>query len=168
VGGTSDAALNRAARWADGLLTENMSTRKVMAIYLDRYGEIAKAAGRGAGSIVVHRNGYLSTSDSDIEETFIPKVLMEQLGYRGRGAAENVEDENNFYARAAGGETIGLAEISDGRTITGNPEQVIGQIKAWEQATGITHINLMGMGPEQSPEQRRKTLELWEKKSYPI
>jgi len=167
VGGTSEAALRRAARWADGLLTENMSTRRVMTGRIGRYRNLSAEAGRQAGSVVLYRNVYLSTSPTEIEDVFIPRVLKEHLGYRSHGAAENVEDENDFYARAARGERISLAEITDGRVIAGNPEQVIAQIKAWEGSIGMTHINCMGIGPEETPEQRRRTLELWGKEVIP-
>jgi len=167
IGGTSGPALNRAARWADGLLTENMSTRDVMQVYLERYRAIARDAGRQPGSVVLYRNACLSTSREDIEATFIPAVLKEHLGYRGHGAAENVDDEDAFYARAARGETISLEEITDGRMIAGDPEQVIRQIKQWEKAIGMTHITLMGVGPANDREQRRKTLELWGKEVIP-
>jgi probable F420-dependent oxidoreductase len=167
IGGTSPAALNRAARWADGLLTENMSTREVMRVYLDRYRGIARDAGRPPGSVVLYRNAYLSTSRRDIEDSFIPAVLKEHLGYRSHGAAENVDDEDAFYARAARGEAIPLEELTDGRMIAGDPEQVIRQIRDWENAIGMTHITLMGVGPAASPEQRRKTLELWGREVIP-
>jgi probable F420-dependent oxidoreductase len=167
IGGTSAPALNRAARWADGLLTENMSTRRVMEGYIGRYREIARAAGRTPGSVVLYRNAYLSTSRQDIEDNFIPRALKEHLGYRAHGAAENVEDENGFYARAARGERIGLEEMTDGRFIAGSPDQVIRQIKDWEASIGMTHINLMGVGPEASPEERRATLELWGREVIP-
>ncbi|MBV9511078.1 MAG: LLM class flavin-dependent oxidoreductase [Caulobacteraceae bacterium] len=166
VGGTSEPALNRAARWGDGLLTENMSTLEVMSGYLGRYRQLTRGAGRQPGSVVLYRNAYLSTSRKEIEEDFIPAVLKEHLGYRSHGAAENVDDEDTFYARAAKGETIGLEEL-DGRMLAGDPEQMIRQIKTWEKAIGMTHINLMGVGPETSPEARRKTLELWGKEVIP-
>ncbi|MET0986440.1 MAG: LLM class flavin-dependent oxidoreductase [Steroidobacteraceae bacterium] len=167
IGGTSAAALRRAARWADGVLTENMSTLKVMSAHIARYRALAREAGRQPGSVVLYRNAYLSTSRSDIEENFIPSALKEHLGYRSHGAAENVEDENRFYARAALGEKISLEEMTNGRFIAGNPEQVIQQIKAWEQATGMTHLNLMGIGPQRTDEERRKTLELWGREVIP-
>lgn len=166
VGGTSEPALRRAARWGDGLLTENMSTREVMHIYLERYRGLAREAGRQPGSIVLYRNAYLSTSPEQIEEEFIPAVLKEHLAYRSHGAAENVRDEDAFYTRAAKGERIGRDEL-DGRMLAGNPEQMIAQIKAWERAVGMTHINLMGVGPSESPEERRRTLELWSREVIP-
>jgi len=167
VGGTSEAALNRAARWADGLLTENMSTLENMSGHLARYRELAASAGRPPGSVVLYRNAYLSTDPRRIADDFTPRVLKEHLAYRGHGAAENVDDEDDFYARAARGEAIGLDELTDGRMIAGNPEQVIAQIKAWERAIGITHVTLMGVGPAARPDERRRTLELWGKEVIP-
>jgi len=167
VGGTSEPALNRAARWADGLLTENMSTRDRMQVYLERYRQIAREAARAPGSVVLYRNAYLSTSRERIENEFIPAVLKEHLGYRSHGAAENVDDADTFYARAAQGETMTLEEITDGRMLAGDPDQMIRQIKDWERAIGMTHVTLMGVGAAGSPAERRATLELWGKEVIP-
>jgi hypothetical protein len=38
---------------------------------------------------------------------------------------------------------------------------------AWERAIGMTHITPMGLGAEDSPEARRKTLELWGREVIP-
>ena len=145
IGGSSDGALRRAARYGDGWMTDNMLPLSHIRERVDTYRGLCREAGREPGTIVLLRNAWVAGTRDEVERDWLPSVIDFHMSYRRAGV--ELPDTDGIYTRLDKGERVGLAEFARERGIAGTPEDCIEQIRRWESEAGVDRIYLMLTGP---------------------
>jgi probable F420-dependent oxidoreductase len=145
IGGSSDGALRRAARYGDGWMTDNMLPMSHIRERVETYRSLCQDAGREPGTVVLLRNAWVARTRDEVERDWLPSVIDFHMSYRRAGV--ELPDADGIYARLDRGERVGLAEFARERGIAGTPEDCIEQIRCWESEAGVDRIHLMLTGP---------------------
>lgn len=144
VGGTSDAALRRGARYCDGWISENLFMLEGMKERIATFHRFCEEEGRPKGEVCVVRNAYVAPTRAEVERDWLPDTVRMHLFNRGnyRKAGIVMPDPDGVYARLEAGESVELKDFIRERAIAGEPDDCIEQIKMWERETGCDHIHL--------------------------
>lgn len=144
VGGTADAVLRRAARFADGWVSENLFMLDQLQERIGTYHRFCDEAGRPRGEVAITRNAYVASTRAEVEAEWMPGAvkmhLFNRANYRAAGMA--TPDPDGIYTRLEAGEAVPLTDFVRQRAIAGTPDDCIEQIRMWQRETGCDYVNL--------------------------
>ena len=140
VGGTSQAAIERAARLGDTWFTLPMETLEYVRDLADRYRE---ACGRHGTTprICLMREGWVATSDEAVEEEWFRRALSFHRYYWETGTRGDHDDP--VLQRVGTGEPVTYQEFVKDRAFAGTPEMVVEEIQRWHDAIGFDEACLI-------------------------
>ena len=138
VAGVAPAAVDRAARlgdaWICGPVQSLAAALRCLEVYRPRRAELGRP-----DDWVLRRYAWVGADDEQVRTEVLP-VYVDGLMAHWRESAEEAE-ELELFARIDAGEDISAEEIAADRLLWGDPDRVIGQIRAYEAATGCTHVH---------------------------
>jgi probable F420-dependent oxidoreductase len=148
VGGTSGAAIRRAARLGDGWFTLPMETLPVVASLVARYREECEAAGR-VPYVCLMREAWTAPTAADVEAEWLERALAWHRYYWESGTRGDEADP--VLQRVGAGERVDYATFAADRSIVGTPDQCVEHLLRWYEAVRFDEITLTFMsGPEPS------------------
>jgi probable F420-dependent oxidoreductase len=140
VGGTSTAALRRAARYGDTWFTLPMETLPVVAALAADYRAACVAAGR-TPRICLMREAWVEHTDAEVEREWYPRALSFHRYYWEAGTKG--DDHDPVLQRVAAGEDPPYQEFVRDRAFAGTPDLVVDEIKRWHDAIGFDEVCLI-------------------------
>ncbi len=140
VGGTSQRAIERAARFGDSWFTLPMETLPVVAEMADRYRAACAAVGR-TPRICLMREAWVAESDADVEREWYQRALSFHRHYWEAGTKGDESDP--VLQRVAGGEDPPYREFVRDRAFAGTPDVVIAEVERWHEAIGFDEVCLI-------------------------
>lgn len=140
VGGTSPAAIRRAARLGDTWFTLPMETLDVVTELADRYRAACAAEGR-TPRICLMREAWVGADDAEVEREWYPRALSFHRYYWEAGTKGDESDP--VLQRVAAGEDPPYREFVRNRAFAGTPEVVIDEIRRWHDAIGFDECCLI-------------------------
>lgn len=140
VGGTSPAAITRAARYGDKWFTLPMETLAVVAELAGQYRAACAAAGREP-RICLMREAWVGENDAEVEREWYPRALSFHRYYWEAGTKG--DDLDPVLQRVAAGEDPPYQEFVRDRAFAGTPELVIAEIQRWHDAIGFDEVSLI-------------------------
>ena len=164
VGGISNAALRRAARYGDGWMSDNAMTIAGEQERIATYHRMCGEEGRPAGEVCILRNAWIGATREEVSREWLPAAIKFHLDYLAAGS--NLPDEDGLFARARAGEAITLEEFTDQRGIAGTPEDCIAQLRRWREATGCQYVELLLYG-EGGFEAHKRVIEMYGREVIP-
>ena len=124
-GALADGAILRAARIADGWLTENVESVYSLAAKADRYRKEAAENSRPA-VVALNRRGGIGPTREYIDGIYLPPILERIRIYVKNGVTFGDMD---FMAKLAANEHIGLEDMPKGQLIAGTPVDCIEAVR---------------------------------------
>jgi len=168
VGGSSDAALRRAARLADGWMSDNMLDIDAEAERADFYRRTCSEAGRPAGEVCILRTAWVSPTRQAAAEAVYPPMREYLAHYAGANAGSGTLPwEGPIFQRIARGEDVPINEFGRGQALVGTPEDLIAEIGQWKQKVKPDSFELMLTGPKDY-DSVRNMLQLFAKEVMPF
>lgn len=140
VGGTSDAAIRRAARLGDTWFTLPMETLDVVVELVGRYRAACEVEGV-APRICLMREAWVGETDADVESEWYPRALSFHRYYWEAGTKGDEADP--VLQRVAAGEDPPYQEFVRDRSFAGTPDLVIDEIRRWHDAIGFDECCLI-------------------------
>lgn len=140
VGGTSPAAVRRAARLGDSWFTLPMETLSVVTELVADYRAACAAAGR-APRVCLMREAWVGDSDADVEREWYQRALSFHRYYWEAGTKG--DDHDPVLQRVAAGEDPPYQEFVRDRAFAGTPDLVIEEIRRWHEAIGFDECCLI-------------------------
>lgn len=140
VGGTSDAAITRAATLGDGWFTLPMENLDHVAGLAARYREACHAAGT-TSRICLMREAWVAESDAGVEREWYQRALSFHRYYWEAGTQGDPSDP--ILQRVAAGETPPYREFVRDRAFAGTPDVVVEEIRRWHAAIGFDEVCLI-------------------------
>lgn len=140
VGGTSTAAITRAARFGDSWFTLPMEDLDHVRRLSDIYREACTAAGTPP-RICLMREAWVAESDADVEREWYERALGFHRYYWEAGTRGDPEDP--VLQRIARGDTPPYREFVRNRAFAGTPDVVAEEIRRWHDAIGFDEICLI-------------------------
>ncbi|MCY4389023.1 MAG: LLM class flavin-dependent oxidoreductase [Desulfurellaceae bacterium] len=146
VGAMSTITLTRAGRIGDGWLSDPLHHFDVMRAWSEMYRAAAQRAGNPRVDIALLRNAWVGDSQAEIERIWWPHVKDYHLFYLRLGFFSsgrfNAKWEPWVKEITSDAEWT-FERVAPNRLIYGTPEQVVTELKRYEQATGCQYIILM-------------------------
>ncbi|MCC6382281.1 MAG: LLM class flavin-dependent oxidoreductase [Dehalococcoidia bacterium] len=140
VGGTSPAAIRRAARLGDGWFTLPMEGLDYVRALVDQYRAACRAAGREP-YVVLMRQAWAAPTPAAVEsEWFESSLAFHRLYWK---AGTRGDENDPVLQRVAAGERVPYDEFARGRAIAGTPDFCVEQLLRWHEATAFDEIELM-------------------------
>jgi len=164
MGGAAEPAVKRAARYADGWLSNNTMTSDGIAGRVASYARYCEEEGHPLGTVTVVRNAWVAGSRAEVERDWLPEVLKFQLDYQRAGVERPGEDGS--YARLLSTGNVKLEDFVTEWGIAGTPEDCIAQIERWRAKTGCDYMNLMFTGAG-GFEAHRKVIQMFGREVIP-
>lgn len=140
VGGTSSAAIERAARLGDTWFTLPMETLD----YVRRLADDYRAACARYGStprICLMREGWVAGSDVAVEDEWFGRALAFHRYYWETGTRGDHDDP--VLRRVGTGQAVSYREFVKDRAFAGTPELVIDEIRRWHEVIGFDEVCLI-------------------------
>jgi probable F420-dependent oxidoreductase len=138
VAGVADAAVERAARlgdaWMCGPVQSLATVEACLAVY-----RAACARYRRDPHWILRRYAWVAPDGEQVKRDVLP-AYVDGLMVHWRESAED-ETERQLFARIDAGEVVTPEEIAEGRLLWGSPDDVIGQIRRYQAATGCDHVH---------------------------
>jgi probable F420-dependent oxidoreductase len=138
VAGVADAAVERAARLGDAWLCGPVQSLSKARSCLDLYRATCEANGRRPDWIL-RRFAWLGADGREVRDDVLP-VYVDGLLEHWRESVEDPE-EQALFARLDAGADVPAEEIARDRLLFGDPDDVIGQITRYHDATGCEHVH---------------------------
>lgn len=138
VAGVADVAVDRAARLGDAWLCGPVQSLGKAQSCLDVYRASCAAHGTRPDWIL-RRYAWLGADHDQVAADVLPHYV-DGLMDHWRESAED-DTEKALFARLDAGEKISAEEIAADRLLWGSPEDVIGQVRRYSDATGCTHVH---------------------------
>ncbi|ODU04530.1 MAG: hypothetical protein ABS81_09685 [Pseudonocardia sp. SCN 72-86] len=147
VGGTSAAAVTRAATLGDGWFTSNpLDPMSEVVEETRRYREAAEAAGREP-YICLLRQAWVAPSEREVEEQWLDPALAFIRSYYQAGS-RGAEDTDPILRRVVAGERPTCREFAHDRAIAGTPDFCVEQLGRWHERIGFDEVSLLFGGPK--------------------
>ena len=140
VGGTSPAAIRRAARLGDTWLTLPMETLDYVSDLVARFRAECEAAGR-TPRLCLMREGWVGETDAEVEAEWYQRALSFHRYYWDAGTKG--DDHDPVLQRVAAGEDPPYQEFVRDRAFAGTPDLVIDEIRRWHDAIGFDEVCLI-------------------------
>ena len=140
VGGTSTAAIRRAARFGDTWFTLPMETLPVVVDLVAQYRAACAEEGR-TPRICLMREAWVGENDAEVEREWYPRALSFHRYYWDAGTKG--DDHDPVLQRVAAGEDPPYQEFVRDRAFAGTPELVIDEIRRWHDAIGFDECCLI-------------------------
>ncbi len=142
VGGTSDAALRRAATLGDGWFTSNpLDPMAEVVAETERYKAAAIAAGR-TPYICLLRQAWVAPTARLVEEQWLDRALGFIRSYYQAGS-RGAEDSDAILQRVVNGERPSYQEFAKDRAIAGTPDFCIEELCNWHDRIGFDEVSLL-------------------------
>jgi probable F420-dependent oxidoreductase len=138
VAGVADAAIDRAARLGDAWLCGPVQSLPKAQSCLSVYRQACAREGRRPDWIL-RRFAWVGADGRQVRDEVLPRYV-DGLVEHWRESAED-EDEVALFARMDAGEQVAPEEIAADRLLWGSPDDVIGQIERYREATGCEHVH---------------------------
>lgn len=150
VGGTSPAAIRRAAQLGDGWFTLPMETLPVVQRLVASYRAQCAGAGR-TPYVCLMREAWTAPTSAEVEGEWLDRALRFHRYYWEQGTKGDEHDP--VLRRVGGGERVDYATFAADRSIVGTPEQCVDHLARWHEAIGFDEMVLTFLsGPEPSAE----------------
>jgi probable F420-dependent oxidoreductase len=140
VGGTSKAAINRAARLGDAWFTLPMETLSYVQALADFYRESCLRYGT-TPRICLMREAWVAISDAAVEEEWFGRALSFHRYYWETGTRGDQDDP--VLQRVGTGQPVSYQEFVRDRAFVGTPPMVIDEIRRWHDAIGFDEVCLI-------------------------
>ena len=140
VGGTSQAALRRAAAHGDAWFTLPMETLPYIADLAQRYRAECESFGTEP-RICLNRECWVGETDADVEREWYPRALAFHRYYWDAGTKG--DDGDPVLQRVAAGEDPPYQEFVRDRAFAGTPDMVKDEIQRWHDAIGFDEVCLI-------------------------
>lgn len=140
VGGTSPAAIRRAARFGDTWFTLPMETLPVVVDLVAQYRAACADEGR-TPRICLMREAWVGENDAEVEREWYPRALSFHRYYWDAGTKG--DDHDPVLQRVAAGEDPPYQEFVRDRAFAGTPDLVIDEIRRWHDAIGFDECCLI-------------------------
>ena len=140
VGGTSGAAIRRAARLGDTWFTLPMATLSVVADLTARYRAACADAGR-TPRVCLMREAWVGADDAEVEQEWYHRALSFHRYYWDAGTKGDEADP--VLRRIADGEDPPYREFVRDRAFAGTPDVVVDEIRRWHDAIGFDEVCLI-------------------------
>lgn len=146
IGAMSTITLKRAGRIGDGWLSDPLHNFDVMRAWSEIYRAATQQAGNPRVDIALLRNAWVGDSQAELERTWWPHVKDYHLFYLRLGffASGRFNAKWEPWVKAITSDAAWTFErVAPNRLIYGTPEQVVSELKRYEQATGCRYMILM-------------------------
>jgi probable F420-dependent oxidoreductase len=140
VGGTSAAAISRAARLGDTWFTLPMETLPVVVELVERY-RAACAKHGTQPRICLMREAWVGASDEEVEREWYQRALSFHRYYWDAGTKGDGHDP--LLQRVAAGEDPPYRDFVRDRAFAGTPDLVIEELRRWHDAIGFDEVCLI-------------------------
>ncbi|MBV9996164.1 MAG: LLM class flavin-dependent oxidoreductase [Caulobacteraceae bacterium] len=168
VGGSSDAALVRAARLADGWMSDNMLDLDAEAERADFYRRACADAGRPVGEVCILRSAWVASTRQAAADAIYPGMRAYLAHYAGTDAGSGTLPWNGpVFQRIARGENVPIEEFARGQALAGTPDDIIAEVEQWKKKVNPDSFELMITGPKDY-DSLRAMLELFGKEVIPF
>ena len=137
VGGTSRAAIQRAARLGDGWFTLPMETLPVVTSLAQQYRDACQAAGTRP-YICLMREAWVAPTPAAVESEWLDGALAFHRYYWETGTRGDASDP--ILQRVGAGERVDYETFARDRAIAGTPGFCIEQLQRWHDAIGFDEI----------------------------
>ena len=154
VGGPSDAAIDRAARYGDTWFTLPMETLDVITELAGKYRAACARYGT-TPRICLMREGWVGETDHDVEEEWYGRALSFHRYYWETGTKGDEHDP--VLQRVGGGEDVPYREFVRDRAFAGTPDLVRDEIRRWHDAIGFDEVCLIFATAREATTQERFT-----------
>jgi probable F420-dependent oxidoreductase len=167
IGGSSEAAIRRAGRIADGWMSDNMLDIDAERKLADLYRISCVENGRPAGEVCILRTAWCAATRAEAEAAVMPPLRQFLAHYKGANAGSGTLPWNaDMFRRIACGEHVPIEEYTKGQALAGTPDDIIPEVIRWRDEVGADSIELMLSGP-QDFESVRDMLTLFAKEVMP-
>jgi probable F420-dependent oxidoreductase len=140
VGGTSQSAIERAARLGDTWFTLPMETLPYVVNLVERY-RAACAKYSTTPRICLMREAWVGQNDKEVEDEWFERALSFHRYYWETGTRGDNEDP--VLQRVGTGQHVPYQEFCRDRAFAGTPDMVIDEIKRWHDAIGFDECCLI-------------------------
>lgn len=131
IGAWSVAGVRRAARTADGWITDPIRSGRWIAHLADVYREECAKLGKEP-RIVLFREAWLGATDEDARETYGPHVLGYSRVYFERGNAYDVRFDP-WLSEVSAPQQLTLDHVLPDRVLCGSVETWLEQLEGWQE-----------------------------------
>lgn len=146
VGGTSVAALERAATLGDGWFTSNpLDPMSQVVEETRRYRAAIEKSGRKP-YICLLRQAWVAPTAREVEEQWLDPALAFIRSYWQAGSRGDESD--SMLRRVANGERPHYQEFAQDRAIAGPPDFCVEQLRRWHDEIGFDEVSLLFGGPK--------------------
>lgn len=136
IGAVAEPAVHRAARLADGWLSDNIQTVRDLAPKIARFKKESSAHGNQGTVAMVRKVGVCQTREQ-VEEEWFPGILRAYQAY----VRHNVTfEDKTFEAALASGKPMRLGDFPPDQFIAGTPDECIAQIRDIQEKTRCEYI----------------------------
>jgi probable F420-dependent oxidoreductase len=139
AGANSDAAVERAARLADGWIASFSDRLPRLVPKLDRYREMAAGNGRSSTVCLMRLVGLGATRD-EVEREWLPAIYGMLRSYAKVAAPTERGDTTESSLKAARRGDISLAELGTDMLIAGTPDDVVAGLERAIAETACEHV----------------------------
>ena len=154
VGGTSKAAIERAARLGDTWFTLPMETLPYVTALAEQY-RAACARHGTTPRICLMREAWVGPSDEAVERDWFGRALSFHRYYWEAGTRGDETDP--VLQRVGEGQPVTYQEFSRDRAFAGTPDLVIAEIERWHDAIGFDEVCLIFATGRESTDQATLT-----------
>jgi len=146
IGAMSTITLKRAGRIGDGWLSDPLHHFDVMKAWAEIYRAAAQEAGNARAEIGILRNAWVGESQVNVERVWWPHVRDFHLFYLRLGFFSSGRFNTKWepWVKEVKSEDEWTYErVAPNRLICGTPDQVIADLKRYEQEVGCQYMILM-------------------------
>jgi alkanesulfonate monooxygenase SsuD/methylene tetrahydromethanopterin reductase-like flavin-dependent oxidoreductase (luciferase family) len=146
VGAMSEITLKRAGRIGDGWITDPLHNLDVMKAWSEVYRAAAARAGNPRVEVALLRDAWIGESRAEVERVWWPHIQAYHLFYLHLGFFSSGRFNSQWepwVKEVKSDSEWTFARVAPNRLICGTPDQVVAEIKRYEQAVGCQYLILM-------------------------